>query len=343
MRVLWITPGFAANEHDLNCIPPLYLLAEELSRIGVDLHILTIAYPFTSQPYKWNGIPVVPGYGFNGRWFRWLNHQRVLKNAKIANQIKKFDVIHSFWFGPAWLIGQRLHKLWGIPHYTTLMGQDALTENWYLRFFKSVHAKSLIAISEVHNDIFAKSTGTRAAHSIPWGVRDQEIPTQLAGTRTVDVLGCGSLIPLKNWQLWLDVVEGLVKYNPELKAELIGDGPERKNIEELIQQKGLQKNVFLSGNLPRPQVLARMRDSKVLLHTSNYESFGYVLAEAAMNGCRIVSTPVGIAPQLTDYIAQGDVLIEQTKKVLELPIKSTPFVPFLMSKTGQQYLKLYQI
>lgn len=35
----------------------------------------------------------------------------------------KFDIVHSFWLGPSWLIGNYLKWKWHVPHITTLMGR----------------------------------------------------------------------------------------------------------------------------------------------------------------------------------------------------------------------------
>lgn len=340
MRVLWLTPGFAAHEQDFNCIPPLQLLAHELSIQNIELQIIAFEYPFNDQPYKWNDIPVISANGGNRRWPRFSNWLRVIRYAKRNQQQQKFDAIHSFWLGPAWLIGRYLAAQWGIPHYTTLMGQDVLRNNRYLHLLWPGGAQNLVALSNFQNDVFEKTSGRRAAHLIPWGVDAREIPAVLPDDRPIDILGCGSLIPLKNWDLWLNVVTGLVKIKPALRAELIGEGPERTKLENLIQQLDLQENVNLPGALPRPEVLVRMQQSKVLLHTARFESFGFVLAEAAMNGCKVVSTPVGIAPEMAFCGNMETALLQQIIEALN-QAHVPPKAPFTISETAQKYLALY--
>jgi len=341
MRVLWLSPGFAADEQDLNCIPPLQLLARALVTKGIDLQIITLGYPFHSKPYTWHGIPVISGYGPNRRWFRWYNWRRVVRYAQDIHREQNFDVLHSFWLGPSWLIGQYLQKRWNIPHYTTLMGQDVLSRNRYRHFLRAGHASSFVAVSDFQNNIFEKTTGKRSAHTIPWGVDKAEIPETLPDHRPLDILGCGSFIPLKNWVLWLNVLAGVAKSKPDLRAELIGDGVERAQIEGLIKRLRLERNVRLRGHIPRPDVMARMRDTKVLLHTANFESFGFVLAEAAMNGCRVVSTPVGIAPQLAACGRTSKQLMNQTLLALDQTVMNTPFSPFMIAETAEEYRTLY--
>jgi glycosyltransferase involved in cell wall biosynthesis len=168
-----------------------------------------------------------------------------------------------------------------------------------------------------------------------------EIPKILSGERPLDVLGVGSLIPVKNWEKWLRVIALATQTFPHLRAELIGSGPERGKLERLAHRLGLSENVRFVGDLPRPEVLARMRDAKVLLHTADFESFGYVLAEAAGSGCRVVSTAVGIAPTL-------GVVAENEKSLAKLVVEGLgaldegrPFVPFTMEETAAAYLRVY--
>ena len=147
MRVLWISPGFAANENDTSCIPPLQLLALELKNMGVDLNIVTLAYPYTPNPYTWNSISIKPAYGRNRIKLRWINWIKAYRCALKLYSEKKFDIIHSFWLGPSWLIGKFLSKTLSIPHVTTLMGQDVLKTNLYLYLLKSRDVSRMISVS----------------------------------------------------------------------------------------------------------------------------------------------------------------------------------------------------
>jgi glycosyltransferase involved in cell wall biosynthesis len=341
MRVLWLSPGFPADEKDLNCLPPLQLLAQELLAQGIELEIINLGYPFHNKPYRWHGIPLISGYGFNRQWFRWLNWIRVLRYARKAHQKQKFDLIHSFWLGPNWLIGQYLQGRWKVPHYTTLMGQDVLSDNWYRHFLDKPHLYGLIAVSEYQNACFENTCGKRAAHTIPWGVSRAEIPVSLPDHRPLDVLGCGAFIPLKNWGLWLEVIAAMIKQKPDLRTELIGAGADRAALENQIRQLGLEQVVKLPGHLPRMEVFARMQQAKVFLHTANFESFGMVLTEAAMQGCRVLSTPVGIAPQISVTGRTAEALAEQILAALDKPLLKSPYTPLTMEETAQQYLKLY--
>ncbi len=342
MRVLWLTPGFAADEQDHNCIPPQQLLARGLLARGVDLHIIALEYPFRSDPYRWHGARVYPCDGRNRRWLKWHTWRMAAQLSRTVIREKPVDALHSFWLGRAAEIGEKVAAGSGIPHFTTLMGQDVLPGNLrFLRALTAERAGRLIAVSEYQNTELEKSTGFRAGRVIPWGIE----PLPPAVTPTVSrppVLGVGSLVPVKNWEKWLRVLALTAPHFPGLQAELIGDGPERKKLEGLARQLGLSETVRLAGSLPRARVLEKMRQSGVLLHTADFESFGYVLAEAAASDCRVVSTPVGIAEQAgkTADTEQGlaDLLLEALRGERQAP----PFAPLTLEETAEAYMNLYQ-
>jgi len=345
VRVLWITPGFAADESDSNCIPPLQLLAQELQRRGVDLHIITLEYPFRSEPYRWHGATVYPCNGRNRRWIKLRTLWRAFHRGQqlIGSRTAGISIIHSFWLGWASGLGERLSRPYRIPHVTTLMGQDVLPRNrLFMNGLTTERQSRLVALSDFQRAVFEKNAGLCAAHVIPWGVESSEIPAVLPASRPLDLIGAGSLVRVKHWEKWLSVVGLAAQKVPGLKAEIIGGGVDRAKLEALAKDLGLEKNVIFTGELPRPAVLAKMRTAKVLLHTAHYESFGYVLAEAAMNGCRVVGTPVGALPQFGDAAETDADLAGLLMDALGRDIKKQPFVANTMQQTAETYLALYE-
>jgi glycosyltransferase involved in cell wall biosynthesis len=342
--LLLVTPGFAAHEQDLNCIPTLQLLVRALLEKGIDIQIVAPEYPFSPQPYRWHGVPVFPGNGQNRRWLRPRSIARALGHCeRIVSQSKGRVVLHSFWVGWASRVGQWVAQRHGLPHFTTMMGQDVLPANhWHLRHLSPTRAAHLVAVSDFQNQVFEKNVGFRAAHVIPWGVAASEIPSAFPDERPIDILGVGALILLKNWEKWLQIVAIAAQKRPGLRAELIGDGPDQARLESLATQFGCAENVRFVGTLPRPEVLARMQSAKVLLHTSNYESYGLVMAEAAANGCQVVGTPVGIAPQMGHCAEQPRDLAEQVLRAIAQPSRAKPFVPFGIEQAAEAYWQIYQ-
>lgn len=293
-NVLWLTPGFAANESDRSCIPPLQALASALQESGaVSLHILALHYPFDDKPYHWRGIPVGPLGGRNRRYpARFALWARTWAQVYALHRTVGFDLIHSFWAEEAAFLAAHSARMLGLPHLCTLMGQDALPENRWLRWLR-LGAFRTVAVSDFQAQVWQNTTGRPADLTVPWGLRETFFSENFFPEKNIDLLGVGALIPLKRYDWFLEVVEKLLPEKPNLRAVLIGSGPERERLEKMAEMRGLP--VRFLGQVSREEVLKTMMQSKVLLHPSRYESYGYVLAEALAAGAHVVASPVGLA------------------------------------------------
>ena len=341
-NIVWLCPGFAANESDSQCIPPLQLLAKALEESkAVRLQIVALHYPFRSKPYIWNNISVYPCHhrGLASRWRIWSKAFRVLKDLQ---QQQKIDGLHSFWLTDAAFIGHWASRYLSCPHWVTLAGQDAKRSNRYLHFLP-FQQMNTIALSSFHAKVWKASTGQSPKHLIPWGI-ESLAETTSSEDRPIDIIGVGNLIELKDYLLFVELIAELLIKRPNLKALIIGDGTERPMLQKLIDEKGLANNLQLAGALPRQEVMKYMQQSKVFFHPSTYESFGFVLLEAMTNGLHIVSRPVGIA-QKSDQWWIGNNFTELKEGLEEALLQFNepkPRNPYPLATTLQSYLTIYQ-
>jgi glycosyltransferase involved in cell wall biosynthesis len=339
--MLLITPGFAANESDDSCIPPLQLLVRGLHDRGEKVQVIALEYPFRSAPYQWHGVPVFPCNGRNRKWLRWRTQARAHRYAKDLMEAGKGSSLNSFWLGQAWIVGRELAKRFHLSHSTTLMGQDVLmaVNGRYLRRLTAEDAAQLSALSDFQAAQFQANTGLKVGKIIPWGIDYSDFENLQPFDKAVDILGVGSLLPVKNWEMWVRSIALVARQRPNVQAVLVGDGPELEKITSLIHQLGLTHNIRLTGNLSRVEVLRWMASARVLLHTARFESYGYVLAEAAAAGCRVVGTPVGIASSVGETGSAEQALAEQVMGALAETVRISR-MPFLMEETVAAYLQL---
>jgi len=195
--------------------------------------------------------------------------------------------IISFWLGECALVGNRFAKRFGLKHFCFLLGQDAKASNRFVPLIRP-HSGMLIALSDFLAEEFFKSYKVQPGHIIPTGI-DLRWFNERAEIRDIDVLGVGSLIPLKQFDLWVRVIKELVRVKPRLKAVLIGKGPEMGVLADLTKQLGLSENIQFTGELSHNKVLLHMQRSKLLLHPSSYEGFSTVVMESLYAGCPVVT------------------------------------------------------
>ena len=140
------------------------------------------------------------------------------------------------------------------------------------------------------------------------------------------ILAVGTLKKVKRHDLLIDAFARLPEH---LGARLwiVGEGPERPDLERRIADRGLEGRVVLQGHSDDPGSWYAKADLFVL--ASDYEGFGNVLVEAMEYGLRIVSTdcPVGPADVLDGgrygrLVASGDAqaLAEAIQASLAAPV-----------------------
>ena len=76
-------------------------------------------------------------------------------------------------------------------------------------------------------------------------LKNEKLEDHLIGTKYI--LSIGRLTKQKNFLLLIRAFKEILKEYPKLKLVILGEGEERKKIEELIENLSLNNNVFLEG------------------------------------------------------------------------------------------------
>jgi len=349
-HILVISPAFAQNNEQGIIIPPLQLFLKELTTRYPQLKISVIAlhFPFTKEPYSIHNCTIYPMNGKNGSFLLrplvWLKTRSTV--IKIHHETP-VNLIHSFWYNEPAFLGEKISKKLTIPHITTLMGQDAKIENSYLKFIRSNNMKR-VTLSEFQKTIFESNSNYKIDEIIPFGISELDhdlwnLPPQ---ERSVDLICVSSLIPLKQVNLFINLVADIKVKLPNINAVVIGEGKLKNALEDQIKHFGLENNVQLLGKLPRNECLSWMSRSKVLVHTSEYEGQGYVLNEALALGCKIATLSTSLDIENHHYYIAPDLqkLVNRVYEwLIDEKVEYESQVPIKMSETVNNYEQLLQI
>ncbi|PKL60854.1 MAG: glycosyltransferase family 1 protein, partial [Methanomicrobiales archaeon HGW-Methanomicrobiales-4] len=116
---------------------------------------------------------------------------------------------------------------------------------------------------------------------IPNGIDLSSILSVPPSDTISDLIFVGRFIPEKHPELVVEAVRSLVTGNPDLRCQMIGDGPEYQNIQLIIDEYGLSENITCTGFVSDySQVIALMKSSRVFILPSVREGFGIVAIEA---------------------------------------------------------------
>ena len=94
---------------------------------------------------------------------------------------------------------------------------------------------------------FARNHEVKPQHLVPNSIDIATFEHLGFAPRDLDILGAGALIPLKQYDVFTDIVASLKLQLPGIKAVHCGEGAERENIKKLIESFGLTDNFSLRG------------------------------------------------------------------------------------------------
>jgi glycosyltransferase involved in cell wall biosynthesis len=102
------------------------------------------------------------------------------------------------------------------------------------------------------------------------------------------ICAAGRLIPIKGFSILINAFKPIVEKRKDLKLVILGDGPERDNLQKQIRQLGLEGNVILMGHVANPYVY--FKHAKVCVVSSIEEGFPNTLLQMISLNTSVVST-----------------------------------------------------
>ena len=136
---------------------------------------------------------------------------------------------------------------------------------------------------------------------VPMHETKEEI-RQRRGISGFTVLSAGRFVP---WKGFLGVMEAIAEVQKEIAGIhliLVGDGPIRKELETAARDIGIGEIVTCTGALPREEVLSYMKAADLFVLNTGYESFAYLMLEAAALGTPIATTDI---PGNREFLKEG--------------------------------------
>ncbi len=127
----------------------------------------------------------------------------------------------------------------------------------------------------------------------------------------VRILVVARLDPIKGLDDFLAALAHLSRQGKDFRAGLVGDGPQRHELETKVRQLNLEERVTFYGVKSREEVAELMRQSDLLALTSYWENQPVVLLEALASGLPVVASGVGgivevVKPELGVLIEPGN-------------------------------------
>lgn len=145
----------------------------------------------------------------------------------------------------------------------------------------------------------------------------------ISRNKTLHIISVGRLIQKKGMKYTIRAIALLVKKYPQIRLTIVGDGSQRKSLEQLIKKLHLEKFVTLYGWAIHKEVIRLLDRSHIFVLASNtalsdgnQEGIPNALKEAMAMGLPVVSTHHAGIPELVEDGKSGYLVPQYDPKAL---------------------------
>ena len=211
-------------------------------------------------------------------------------------------------------------------------GLGALDRNWAWASAKRILAQRLLLAADNVRTVSHEQARTLTSRFsldpervfvAPVPIHEAYLKTPLgAEERPLRILFAGRIHPERGLTLWAQTAHLIAHREPRAVFDIVGAGPHEPELRSLLQAL---PRVTWHGWLPASRVATLMLQSKVLLSTPHFESYGRSLTEALCMGLHVVATDTTGARRLSQSASarvawNADDLAELAVEGLSLPV-----------------------
>lgn len=289
------------------------ILADELKKRGNDVRILALSENLKSQIIddsyyipSFNCTMIYPG-----------TRMAFYLDNKIRKEIEKWkpDIIHTQTEFYTYKIAKKLSIKLNIPMVHTL---HTMYEDYY-RYFSSNEKISkeiiykiiysflkktnylIVPSDKVKNKILKYGDITTNIEVIPTGINinyyqknidenERKILLKKYGIQNDDIilLSVSRIGKEKNIEELIEILRKLIIKNNKFKLMIVGDGPNKKNLEHKVHKENLDKNIIFTGMISFNEIYKYYEIGNIFVSASTSETQGLTYVEALASGLPLV-------------------------------------------------------
>lgn len=160
------------------------------------------------------------------------------------------------------------------------------------------------------------------------------------------IITAGRLVSWKGFETLITAVEELRDEFKYIKLLIIGGGPEKQKLEEIIVKKQLFKNVHLTGVMDKQNLFKHIAAADLFVLNSSYEGFSHQLLETLAVGTPVVTTRGGGNPELITDCENGLLVDYDDREELKGAIRKVfndKLFAGNLSQNGKETVKQYSV
>ncbi len=313
---------------------------------------------------------------------RYKNQIQIMKycvSLGMLMDLRNFDILHShsyrsFQTDIGWLVSVVNRKPFVLTTHGALSGYKYILRNKLAHlpykmydaatFKNAVCRADAIIVSSKNEYAEALEFGIhkKKMHLIPEGLDIADYESHRAKSKEIlNLLFVGRIARNR----YLEPIIKALRYVDGVKLTIVGGEEKSSNLSRrgyltelkvLADELGLRERIDFVGAKYGKELMSYYQAADVFVYTSLYENFGQTLLEAAAAGLPIISTPVGIAPEIvidgkTGFLVDDDpkMISERMRQLNNVSarrefgsrIKEIAKEKFSWSNIIEQYLELY--
>jgi glycosyltransferase involved in cell wall biosynthesis len=191
--------------------------------------------------------------------------------------------------------------------FSRIQTPDPTLERQLLR---AVGAFDLVVTMGQRTASFLRQRGVPAPSRVVSGGLDPKIFRVSDTTPTTDLILVARLFPIKRVDRFVHAIKHVHSRLPHVRATIVGDGPLRGSLEDLVRTFGLERHVTFAGQ--QHNVQQWLTQARVFALTSDSESLALSLMEAMFCGLPAVVSRVGDLEDLVEDGVNGFVVSDLT-------------------------------
>ena len=236
--------------------------------------------------------------------------QEFIEKLNENYDLKSFDVIHAhYWLSG--LVAKHISNEFNIPFVFTAHSLGVFLDGYNK---ERVDCEKLImtssnyitASSNFEENLISESyqIDKNKIKKITPGIDRSLFAPDLSANRKNIFLSIGRIQQQKGQRVTIDFLNNFRKVENDFVCYFIGGPSGNSGKEYLVELKeqvvelNLETHVKFLENLPQTKIKELLNESKLLIHTSQFETFGLVAIEANSMGVPVLSTNSGSFPEI---------------------------------------------
>jgi glycosyltransferase involved in cell wall biosynthesis len=235
-----------------------------------------------------------------------------LRASQIAKRTRPL-LLHAHWWIPTGVLGCLVSRLRNIPLLVTLHGTDVrlINRNFFFSFLARRVFKYAAAITVV-SDFIKQQLISRLdvppdkVFVLPMPIDPEKIyETEVPPSERKMILCVARLTTQKDLGTLIRAFHRVEQKQHELDLVIIGEGPERANLQDLMRELDLEKEVFLYDLMPQETLNQYYNKCHMVVLPSVEEGFGLVMVEGQLCKKPVMGANSGGIPEIIEHEKTG--------------------------------------